>query len=57
MGEVGSAWTDEEKGFAFVDLLTKPVAGGVSSGIKGIAKTPRKVVEGAVEGVEAVTDK
>ncbi|KAL7845307.1 hypothetical protein AOLI_G00234990 [Acnodon oligacanthus] len=49
MAEVDSACTGKEKVFAFVDLLTKPVAGGVSSGIKFIAKTPRKVVEGAME--------
>ncbi|XP_017542132.2 uncharacterized protein LOC108413925 isoform X1 [Pygocentrus nattereri] len=49
IAENNRARTEEEKIFAFVDLLTKPVAGGVSAGIKGIAKAPRKVVEGAVE--------
>ncbi|KAL6482018.1 hypothetical protein MHYP_G00100980 [Metynnis hypsauchen] len=53
--------SEEEKLLVFVDMLTKPVAGGVSAGIKGIAKAPRKVVEGAVKGavegaVEANTE-
>ncbi|KAL6482019.1 hypothetical protein MHYP_G00100990 [Metynnis hypsauchen] len=54
--EVDGACTEEDKVMALVDVLTTPVAGGVSAGIKTIAQTPRKVVAGFVEGLEAVID-
>ncbi|KAL7852200.1 hypothetical protein SRHO_G00179850 [Serrasalmus rhombeus] len=54
--EVDSSSTEEDGLMAYADVLTKPVASGISAGIKGIAQAPRKVIAGTVEGLEAVSN-